>query len=147
MNADRINFHSVEKKWQKKFLSENLYRKEGKKFYCLEMFPYPSGKIHMGHVRNYTIGDVLARYKALRGFNVLHPMGWDAFGMPAENAAKDNNLDPKIWTNSNIDTMKNQLKKLGLSIDWDREISTCSEEYYKHQQTFFLELLEKEVSL
>jgi len=109
------------------------------------MFPYPSGKIHMGHVRNYTIGDVLARYKALRGFNVLHPMGWDAFGMPAENAAKDNNLDPKIWTNSNIDTMKNQLKKLGLSIDWDREISTCSEEYYKHQQTFFLELLEKKL--
>ena len=145
----RYNFQDIEKKWQKywednKFFKTNVDKKK-KKFYCLEMFPYPSGKIHMGHVRNYTIGDVLARYKALQGFNVLHPMGWDAFGMPAENAAKDNDLDPKIWTNSNIDTMKNQLKKLGLSIDWDREISTCSEDYYKHQQIFFLELLEKKL--
>ena len=145
----RYNFQDIEKKWQKYWEDNKTFKtsvdKKKKKFYCLEMFPYPSGKIHMGHVRNYTIGDVLARYKALRGFNVLHPMGWDAFGMPAENAARDNNLDPKIWTNSNIDTMKNQLKKLGLSIDWDREISTCSEEYYKHQQTFFLELLEKKL--
>ena len=107
------------------------------------MFPYPSGKIHMGHVRNYTIGDVLARYKTLQGYNVLHPMGWDSFGMPAENAAKQNKLDPKIWTETNISKMKTQLKKLGLSVDWDREISTCSEEYYKHQQKFFLELFEK----
>ena len=107
------------------------------------MFPYPSGNIHMGHVRNYTIGDVLSRYKSLNNFNVLHPMGWDAFGMPAENAARENNLDPKNWTNKNIKTMKNQFKKLGLSIDWKREISTCSEDYYKHQQLFFLELLEK----
>tara|TARA_X000001036_G_scaffold439874_1_gene492822 strand:- start:360 stop:2903 length:2544 start_codon:yes stop_codon:yes gene_type:complete len=145
----RYNFQDIEKKWQNYWEDNKTFKtsvdKKKKKFYCLEMFPYPSGKIHMGHVRNYTIGDVLARYKALRGFNVLHPMGWDAFGMPAENAARDNNLDPKIWTNSNIDTMKNQLKKLGLSIDWDREISTCSEEYYKHQQTFFLELLEKKL--
>ena len=107
------------------------------------MFPYPSGKIHMGHVRNYTIGDVLARFKDLNGYNVLHPMGWDSFGMPAENAARQNNLDPKAWTEKNISVMKNQLKKLGLSIDWDREISTCSPEYYKHQQEFFLELYDK----
>ena len=113
------------------------------KFYCLEMFPYPSGKIHMGHVRNYTIGDVFARYKSLQGYNVLHPMGWDSFGMPAENAAKQNNLDPKVWTEKNIQTMKNQLKQLGLSVDWSREISTCSKEYYKHQQSFFLDLLDK----
>ena len=144
---DRYNFKLVEKKWQeywgknKSFVSK--IDKSKKKFYCLEMFPYPSGKIHMGHVRNYTIGDVLSRYKSMLGYNVLHPMGWDSFGMPAENAAKENNLDPKIWTEKNILIMKNQLKSLGLSIDWDREISTCSEEYYKHQQTFFLELLDK----
>ena len=107
------------------------------------MFPYPSGKIHMGHVRNYAIGDVLSRYKILKGYNVLHPMGWDSFGMPAENAAKSNNLDPKKWTESNISNMKSQLKKLGLSIDWSREISTCSPEYYKHQQKFFLDLYDK----
>ena len=107
------------------------------------MFPYPSGKIHMGHVRNYTIGDVLSRYKLQKGFNVLHPMGWASFGMPAENAAKSNNLDPKVWTKKNISVMKSQLEKLGLSIDWDREISTCSPEYYKHQQKFFLDLYDK----
>ena len=146
---DRYNFKSVEEKWQKKWEEEKTfstkedYKKE--KFYCLEMFPYPSGKIHMGHVRNYTIGDVLARYKYLQGFNVLHPMGWDSFGMPAENAARQNNLDPKTWTEENISKMKSQLKKLGLSIDWDREISTCSENYYMHQQNFFLELLEKDL--
>jgi len=144
---NRYNFKEVENKWQKNWEKNKTFLskvdKNKKKFYCLEMFPYPSGKIHMGHVRNYTIGDVLSRYKILQGFNVLHPMGWDAFGMPAENAARENKLDPKDWTNKNISTMKNQLKKLGLSIDWDREISTCSEEYYKHQQLFFLELLEK----
>ena len=144
---NRYNFKEIEKKWQSCWEDKNFFKssiqKNKKKFYCLEMFPYPSGKIHMGHVRNYTIGDVLARYKILEGYNVLHPMGWDSFGMPAENAARQNNLDPKEWTNDNIKMMKNQLKRLGLSIDWDREISTCNEDYYKHQQIFFLELLEK----
>ena len=144
---DRYNFKVIEHKWQKFWENNNYFKtkvdKNKKKFYCLEMFPYPSGKIHMGHVRNYTIGDVLARYKTMQGFNVLHPMGWDSFGMPAENAAKQNNLDPKKWTEENINTMKIQLKQLGLSIDWSREISTCSEDYYKHQQAFFLELYEK----
>ncbi len=144
---DRYNFNIIEKKWQKTWEDNQVFKttkdKNKKKFYVLEMFPYPSGKIHMGHVRNYTIGDVLARYKLMQGFNVLHPMGWDSFGMPAENAARQNNLDPKDWTEKNIQVMKNQLKRLGLSIDWDREISTCSADYYKHQQKFFLELYDK----
>ena len=144
---DRYNFKIVEDKWQKSWEEEKVFSakvdKNKKKFYCLEMFPYPSGKIHMGHVRNYTIGDVLARFKSLQGFNVLHPMGWDSFGMPAENAARQNDLDPKTWTESNIAIMRSQLKKLGLSIDWDKEISTCSPTYYKHQQEFFLELYDK----
>ena len=144
---ERYNFKAVEKKWQKYWQENNFFKSKidlnKKKFYCLEMFPYPSGKIHMGHVRNYTIGDVLSRYKTLKGFNVLHPMGWDSFGMPAENAAKQNNLNPKDWTESNIKTMKSQLKLLGLSVDWDREISTCSPEYYKHQQKLFLDFYEK----
>ena len=144
---ERYNFKKIEDKWQKVWEQNNKFSskidKNKKKFYCLEMFPYPSGKIHMGHVRNYTIGDVLARFKTLQNYNVLHPMGWDSFGMPAENAARQNNLDPKTWTEKNINTMKSQLKKLGLSIDWNREISTCSPDYYKHQQQFFLELYDK----
>ena len=144
---ERYNFKITENKWQQYWEREKTFStktdKSKKKFYCLEMFPYPSGKIHMGHVRNYTIGDVLARFKALQGYNVLHPMGWDSFGMPAENAARQNNLDPKTWTEENIKNMKAQLKRLGLSIDWDREISTCSPDYYKHQQEFFLELYDK----
>ena len=144
---NRYNFKQVEEKWQGYWLKNNTFKSKKdpnkKKFYCLEMFPYPSGKIHMGHVRNYTIGDVLSRHKLLQNYNVLHPMGWDSFGMPAENAARENNLNPKEWTEKNINVMKNQLKKLGLSIDWDREISTCSEDYYKHQQLFFLEMYNK----
>ena len=144
---ERYNFKIVEKKWQDYWDQNQIFKSEikknKKKFYCLEMFPYPSGNIHMGHVRNYTIGDVLARYKIMKDYNVLHPMGWDSFGMPAENAAKQNNLDPKDWTEKNILNMKNQLKKLGLSIDWNKEISTCSPNYYKHQQKLFLEFYDK----
>jgi leucyl-tRNA synthetase len=144
---EKYNFKIVEKYWQDHWEKNKSFKttldKDKEKFYCLEMFPYPSGKIHMGHVRNYTIGDVLARFKKLQGYNVLHPMGWDSFGMPAENAARQNNLDPQTWTEKNIEIMKIQLKKLGLSIDWDREISTCSPEYYKHQQEFFLEMYDK----
>ena len=144
---ERYNFKNIEEYWQNYWDKNKTYKtktdKTKKKFYCLEMFPYPSGKIHMGHVRNYTIGDILARFKILQGYNVLHPMGWDSFGMPAENAARQNKLDPKSWTEKNISVMKSQLKKLGLSIDWDREISTCSADYYRHQQEFFLELYDK----
>ena len=137
---ERYNFHKIEKKWRENKLAISVKNdKSKKKYYCLEMFPYPSGKIHMGHVRNYTIGDVVARYKYLNGFNVLHPMGWDSFGLPAENASKQNNLHPRKWTNENIKTMKNQLKKLGLSIDWEKEISTCDKDYYKHQQSLFID--------
>ncbi len=143
---NKVDVKEIDKKWQN-FWSTNKYSfkntNKNKKFYCLEMFPYPSGKIHMGHVRNYAIGDVLARYKSMCGFNVLHPMGWDSFGMPAENAARENNLDPKDWTKKNIATMKRQLQSLGLSINWELEISTCDEEYYKHQQSLFIDFYNK----
>ncbi|MBO6488257.1 MAG: leucine--tRNA ligase [Pelagibacteraceae bacterium] len=143
---DRVNIKEIDKKWQNFWLKKkNIFKNTNKKkkFYCLEMFPYPSGNIHMGHVRNYTIGDVIARYKMMNGFNVLHPMGWDSFGMPAENAARENNLNPRDWTKKNIATMKQQLQLLGLSIDWDLEISTCDEEYYKHQQELFIDFFKK----
>ncbi len=137
----------VEEKWQKFWDSEDLFgvteSTDRKKFYCLEMFPYPSGRIHMGHVRNYVIGDVIARYKRMRGFNVLHPMGWDAFGLPAENAAIKHGLHPSEWTRNNIDYMRMQLKKLGLSYDWKRELATCDPEYYRWNQWFFLRMLER----
>ena len=143
---DNYNPLPVEKKWQNFFEKNKIFKTKktkNKKFYCLEMFPYPSGNIHMGHVRNYTLGDVIANFKRLNGYNVLHPMGWDAFGLPAENAAIQNNLHPKDWTLKNITTMKSQLKRLGLSIDWDKEISTCDENYYKQQQALFLYFFKK----
>jgi len=144
---ERYDPKRVEPKWQKywaeKNLHETLYDESREKFYCLEMFPYPSGKIHMGHVRNYAIGDVIARYKRMRGFNVLHPMGWDAFGLPAENAAIKHGIHPSKWTYENIGYMKGQLNKLGLSYDWGREVTTCSPEYYRWNQWFFIRMLEK----
>lgn len=138
------DFREIEKKWQTKWKDNNQYkmdtRDESKpKYYCLEMFPYPSGKIHMGHVRNYSIGDVVARFKKMEGYNVLHPMGWDSFGLPAENAAIKNGIHPHIWTMSNIEEMKEQLNVLGLSYDWDREVTTSTPEYYKWTQKIFLE--------
>ena len=147
MGSEKFNHLIIDRKWHNIWEESKTFKvekiKNKKKYYCLEMFPYPSGKIHMGHVRNYTLGDVVANYKRLKGFNVLHPMGWDSYGMPAENAAIQNNLHPKEWTNQNISTMKKQLKSLGFSIDWDREISTCDEKYYKHQQKYFIDLFNK----
>jgi leucyl-tRNA synthetase len=146
MTSERYNPRLAEGKWQKiweernTFLTNNLDPKP--KYYVLEMFPYPSGRIHMGHVRNYAMGDVVARYKRAKGFNVLHPMGWDAFGMPAENAAMQNKSHPAKWTYANIATMRGQLKSMGLSIDWSREIATCDPKYYKQQQRLFLDFLE-----
>jgi len=144
---ERYDPKTIESKWQNFWKTSKLFKvKEDRgkeKYYLLEMFPYPSGNIHMGHVRNYTIGDVVARYKRMRGFNVLHPMGWDAFGMPAENAAIANDTHPAKWTYENIDTMRSQLKRMGLSYDWDREITTCTPEYYRWEQWLFLKMYEK----
>jgi leucyl-tRNA synthetase len=138
---------AIEEKWQKKWEDEKAFKvtedPQKKKYYLLEMFPYPSGKIHIGHVRNYTIGDVVARYKRMKGFNVLHPMGWDSFGLPAENAAIEHKIHPSQWTNENISHMKKQLKRMGFSYDWDREISTCEPKYYRWEQLFFIWMYEK----
>ncbi len=144
--AKHYNFAAIEQKWQDKWQSEQCYtvkEDKGPKYYLLEMFPYPSGRIHMGHVRNYTIGDVIARYKRMRGFNVLHPMGWDAFGLPAENAAIKHDTHPARWTYDNIDYMRGQLRRMGFSYDWQREIATCGAEYYRWEQKFFIELYQK----
>ena len=142
----RYNVKETEAKWQAAWDTAGCFRATtdptADKYYVLEMFPYPSGRIHMGHVRNYTMGDVVARYKKARGFNVLHPMGWDAFGMPAENAAMEQKVHPAKWTYDNIATMRSQLKMMGLSIDWSREFATCDPEYYRHEQAMFLDFLE-----
>lgn len=144
-----FNPREIEKKWQKKWEEAKVFKaEEGKpeKFYVLEMFPYPSGRIHMGHVRNYTIGDAIARYLRMRGKNILHPMGWDAFGLPAENAAIKHGIHPAKWTYENIDYMKKQLKMLGFSYDWEREVATCAPEYYKWNQWIFLKMLERGIA-
>jgi len=143
----RYNFRDSERRWQALWAERGCFTarlEPGKpKYYVLEMFPYPSGRIHMGHVRNYTLGDVVARFKRARGFNVLHPMGWDAFGLPAENAAMEKKVHPAKWTYDNIATMRDQLKSMGLSLDWTREIATCHPDYYRHEQAMFVDLLEQ----
>jgi len=147
MSSDRYPFREIEAKWQRIWDERKQFRAvedpARPKFYCLEMFPYPSGRIHMGHVRVYAIGDLLARFKRMRGFNVLHPMGWDAFGLPAENAAIEHGVHPAIWTYENIDNMRAQLKKMGISYDWERELTTCDPAYYKWEQLIFIKMLER----
>ena len=144
---EKYNFADIEPKWQQKWDNSNIYvvhEDESKeKYYVLEMFPYPSGNLHMGHVRNYSIGDVVARFKNMQGYNVLHPMGWDAFGLPAENAAIKHGIPPAKWTWDNIHNMKAQLKSMGISYDWEREIATCHPSYYKWTQWLFLQLFHK----
>ena len=147
MTQDRYSPQDIEQKWQERWQQQDAFacdhHSDKPKYYVLEMFPYPSGNIHMGHVRNYSIGDVVARCKRMQGFNVLHPMGWDAFGLPAENAAIKHNTHPAKWTYANIDNMRAQLRRLGYSYDWSREVATCRPEYYRWEQSFFLRLLEK----
>src|SRR5829696_5056218 len=146
MTSERYNARDSEPRWQRQWDEKAIFASKNDdprpKYYVLEMFPYPSGRIHIGHVRNYTMGDVLARYKRMRGHAVLHPMGWDAFGMPAENAAMEQGVHPGRWTRANIATMKAQLKRLGFALDWSRELATCEPDYYGHEQALFLDLME-----
>ncbi|MGH7165418.1 MAG: class I tRNA ligase family protein, partial [Nitrospiraceae bacterium] len=146
----QYDHQTVEKRWQDYWERERTFKvtedPSRQKYYCLEMFPYPSGRIHMGHVRNYAIGDVISRYKLMRGFNVLHPMGWDAFGLPAENAAIERGVHPKVWTEENILYMRTQLRQMGLSYDWSREVTTCEPEYYRWNQWFFLKMYERDLA-
>ena len=145
-NPKKLEFY-WQKAWSDKQVFKSKPAKSGlEKKYILEMFPYPSGKIHMGHVRNYTIGDVISRYRKTKGDNILHPMGWDAFGMPAENAAMEKKIHPKEWTYKNISDMREQLKSLGLAIDWGKEFATCDDEYVKHQQSIFIDFLENDLA-
>ena len=141
---NHYDFRVVEEKWQRYWEEHGFYQIEEDaskpKYYCLEMFPYPSGRLHMGHVRNYAIGDVVARYHTMRGYNVLHPMGWDAFGLPAENAAIQRNIHPSEWTRHNIEYMRTQLKRMGLSYDWRREVTSCLPDYYRWTQWLFLQM-------
>lgn len=151
MSNTNYPFKDTEQRWQQIWEEQNLFsvadvKSDDKSYYVLEMLPYPSGNIHMGHLRNYTIGDVIARYKRAQGYKVLHPMGWDSFGLPAENAAIENNVHPAKWTYSNVDHMKNQLKSIGFSYDWNREITTCAPEYYQHEQRMFLDFLEEGIA-
>ena len=145
MAVERYNPKESEPKWRRVWDERKLFETRNDdprpSYYVLEMFPYPSGRIHMGHVRNYAMGDVVARYKRAKGFSVLHPMGWDAFGLPAENAAKANRVHPRDWTYANIATMRTQLQSMGLSLDWSRELATCDPSYYRHQQAMFLDFL------
>ena len=145
-----FNASKLEQKWQQKWAEADSFattnNSDRPKYYVLEMFPYPSGRIHMGHVRNYALGDVVARYKKAKGFNVLHPMGWDAFGLPAENAAIERGVHPGKWTIENIAAMRDQLKSMGLSYDWSRELATCTPDYYQHEQRMFLEFLKQGIA-
>src|SRR5438477_7143185 len=156
MTTGRFDPTAADRRWQARWDEERCFTADSTsnkpKTYVLEMFPYPSGRIHMGHVRNYTMGDVIARFRRAMGYNVLHPMGWDAFGMPAENAAIERGIHPKAWTYENIDAMRRQLKSMGLSLDWSRELATCDPSYYRHEQAMFIDflkagLVERKVSM